>query len=109
VRSFTLANLLRLLLGLWVLDAPFINAEFARETIIVWNQIVVGGFVVALAAMRMVFVREAGIFRWAHVALGLWMAASPWILDYVEDEAAFWNSLVSGVLITILAAWSLVR
>lgn len=108
-RSFTLANVLRLALGLWVLGAPFIRTELAGTVPMVWNQMAVGACVVMLAAMRMVFAREASIFRWAHLLLGLWMSASPWIFDYVYKGAALWNGVVSGMLITALAIWSLLR
>jgi len=109
VKSFTLANVLRLLLGLWIVDAPFLRPELSSGPATVWNQAVVGGCVVMLATMRMIFIREAGIFRWAHLLLGSWMMASPWILDYAGEEAAFWNSSVTGALIAVLAMWSLVR
>jgi hypothetical protein len=109
VRSFTLANVLRLVLGVWVLYAPFLRDELSVSAGTLWNYLVVGGCVVVLALMRFVFVREAGIFRWAHLLLGLWMIASPWVFEYVGEEAAFWNSAVSGALIAALATWSMVR
>jgi hypothetical protein len=37
------------------------------------------------------------------------MIASPWVFGYVGEQAAFWNSAVSGALMTALATWSLVR
>jgi hypothetical protein len=109
VRSFTLANVLRFVLGAWVLYAPFMRDELSVSVATLWNYLAVGGCVVMLAVMRIVFVREAGIFRWAHLLLGLWMIASPWVFEYVGEEAAFWNSAVSGALIAVLATWSLVR
>jgi hypothetical protein len=98
-----------LLLGSWIIAAPFLRPELSIDPANVWNQVVVGGCVVMLATMRMIFIREAGIFRWAHLLLGLWMMASPWIFDYVGEEAAFWNSSVTGALLAVLATWSLVR
>lgn len=109
VRSFTLANVLRFVLGVWVLYAPFMRDELSVGVATLWNYLVVGSCVVILAVMRILFVREAGIFRWAHLLLGLWMIASPWVFEYVGEEAAFWNSAVSGALIAALATWSLLR
>ncbi|HVY80222.1 MAG TPA: SPW repeat protein [Steroidobacteraceae bacterium] len=109
VKSFTHANVLRLLIGVWILNAPFLREELASSDQTFWNQLIVGSCVVVLAAMRMVFAREAGIFRWAHLLLGVWLIASPWIFAYVDEQAAFWNSAVSGALIAALALWSLVR
>jgi hypothetical protein len=109
VRSFTLANVLRLVLGVWILYAPFMRDELSVSAATFWNHLVLGSCVIMLAAMRIVFVREAGIFRWAHLLAGFWMIASPWVFGYVTEEAAFWNSAVSGALMTALATWSLVR
>jgi hypothetical protein len=112
VRSFTLANVLRLLLGFWLLYVPMLGSELAGgdlADLAVQNQLFAGGCVIALAAMRIIFVREAGIFRWAHLLLGLWTIASPWVFDYFENDLAFWNSAVCGSLLALLATWSLVR
>lgn len=109
VRSFTLANVLRLAVGIWILDAPFLRDELSVSAATLWNHLAVGGVVIMLAVMRIVFVREANVWRWAHLLLGLWMIASPWVFEYVDEEAAFCNSAVSGALIAALATWSLVR
>lgn len=108
-RQLTLANALRLLAGLWVMDAPFLYAPLDTSAATVWNDLIVGGCVVILATMRLVFIREARAFRIAHLLLGAWIAASPWIFAYTEDRLYFWNSLGCGVLIAGLAIWSLIR
>jgi hypothetical protein len=107
--QLTLANALRLLTGLWVMEAPFVYAPLDANAAPIWNNLIVGGCVVVLATMRLVFVREARAFRIAHLLLGVWLALSPWIFAYTEDRMYFWNSIGSGVLIAVLAIWSLVR
>jgi hypothetical protein len=94
---------------LWVLNAPLLREELSAGDAATQSQLIAGGCVVTLAAMRFIFVREAGIFRWAHLLLGLWSLASPWIFDYVSDDAAFLNSTICGALLAVLATWSLVR
>lgn len=108
-RQLTLANALRLLLGLWVMDAPFIYAPLGISPATVWNDLICGGCVVMLATMRLVFIREARAFRIAHLMLGIWIACSPWFFESTEDPVYFWNSLVCGTAIAALALWSLVR
>jgi hypothetical protein len=108
-RQLTLANALRLLLGLWVMDASFIYAPVGINPAIVWNDLIAGGCVVILATMRLVFVREARAFRIAHLMLGMWIACSPWLFGYTDDLLYFWNSVICGLSISMLAAWSLVR
>lgn len=105
----TVANSLRLLIGLWVLDAPLLSTSFGSSAAIVWNCFVVGSLIVVLAAMRVVFIREAFIWRISHLAAGLWLTLSPWIFGYVDEYAASLNSIVCGVLIGALATWGLMR
>jgi len=109
VRQLTLANALRLLTGLWVMEAPFVYAPLDTNAAPIWNNLIVGGCVVLLAMMRLVFVREVRAFRIAHLMLGVWIALAPWIFHYTEDSVYFWNSIGCGVLIAILAVWSLLR
>jgi hypothetical protein len=108
-RQLTLANALRLLLGLWVMDAPFVYAPLGISAATVWNDLIVGGCVVMLATMRLVFFREVRAFRIAHFLLGVWIATSPWVFGYTDDIVYFWNSVVCGITIAALALWSLLR
>lgn len=34
-----------------------------------------------------------------NVILGLWMAASPWLLAYSGEQAAMWNAVIFGLII----------
>jgi len=40
----------------------------------------------------------------ANVLLGCWVIASPWIFGYTINVSGFWNGIVAGALIVILAA-----
>jgi len=108
-RQLTLANALRLLTGLWVMEAPFVYAPLDANAAPIWNNVIVGGCVVMLATMRLIFVREVRAFRIAHLMLGVWVALSPWLFQYTDDLVYSWNSIGSGALIAALAVWSLVR
>lgn len=44
--------------------------------------------------------------RLLHVVLGIWLAASPWILTFTDNRVVTWNSVLVGALIVILAALS---
>jgi hypothetical protein len=42
---------------------------------------------------------------WLDMVLGLWLAVSPWILDFAESEpAAARNALIVGIAIAVLSA-----
>lgn len=39
-----------------------------------------------------------------NILLGCWLIASPWTFGYTIDAGGFWNSIVAGALIALLAA-----
>jgi hypothetical protein len=42
---------------------------------------------------------------WLDMVLGLWLAVSPWILDFADsDPSATRNALIVGILIAVLSA-----
>jgi hypothetical protein len=42
---------------------------------------------------------------WLDMVLGLWLAVSPWILDFADsDPGATRNALIVGILIAVLSA-----
>jgi len=44
---------------------------------------------------------------WTKVVLGLWFAATPWILGYSGLTGALWSGLITGLVVAILAALAL--
>jgi hypothetical protein len=39
---------------------------------------------------------------WVNIVLGLWLIASPFVIGYTGDTAAFWNSEVIGFMMVII-------
>jgi hypothetical protein len=97
------ASGLNVLLGIWLIIAPFI---FAATPAAFWNSLLVGIFVLILASTRMS--RPAADTRalsWTNAVVGIWLIIAPFVLDYVA-LADFWNSIACGALLLILASWS---
>ena len=40
---------------------------------------------------------------WLNVLIGVWIAASPWVLNYRNVENAFYSSLISGLAVAGVA------
>lgn len=103
---------INLLLGVWLFLSPWLLG-FADISAALWNALVFGALIVALAALAIVEYHDWE--EWADMAIGLWVAVSPWVLGFAaltsgEGAAAFaatWNALVTGVLTLGLAAWAL--
>ncbi len=96
------ASGVNILLGLWLIIAPFV-LTYAQASAL-WNDIIVGVLVIVFASASLSGPRNAW-FSWLNAALGLWLVAAPFALTYIE-LAAFWNDIILGVVILILAAWS---
>ena len=43
--------------------------------------------------------------RWAEAAVGLGVAASPWLAGYADDPVGWRNAVATGLVGTLLAIW----
>lgn len=93
------------LAGLWLIVAPFV-LDFEGVAAAQWNHIIVGAAVLVLAAIRTFDPDERESMSWLNVVLGLWMIVSPFLLGHANVDAAQTNSLIGGVAILLLAAFS---
>src|SRR3954469_7718018 len=46
--------------------------------------------------------------RWAEAAVGLGVAASPWLAGYADDPVAWRNAVATGLVSAVLAVWIMV-
>ncbi len=46
---------------------------------------------------------------YGQLILGLWVFLAPWILGYSFVTPALWSSIIAGVLISLLALWSILN
>jgi hypothetical protein len=93
------------LAGLWLILAPFV-LDFEGDDVAVWNHMIVGAAVLVLAAIRAFDPDERESLSWLNVVLGLWMVVSPFLLGHANTGDAQTNSLIAGVAILGLAAFS---
>ncbi|MEK7149416.1 MAG: SPW repeat protein [Patescibacteria group bacterium] len=42
-------------------------------------------------------------YDWIKLILGVWIFASPWILDFSGINLALWNNIIVGVLMIIFS------
>lgn len=43
------------------------------------------------------------VLYWLNVVLGLWIAASPFVLDFRAVEPAFYSSVIAGLVVAAFA------
>jgi hypothetical protein len=94
-------DLASLLLGAWLVLSPF-ALGFTGAAL--WITIVLGLCVILFAVEG--FVIPSYLEEWGEVLLGLALMAAPWTFDY-ESVLATVNSVVSGILVILFAAWEL--
>ena len=93
-----------LLLGLWLVVSPwaFSYPEGSPQMI---NAFVSGLVIAILAAFDLY-----KTYFWAVVVnllVGVWVAASPWILRLADQRVMMWNELIVGIAVVVLALWEL--
>ena len=86
-------------LGIWMLLSPWILL-FEKDSVATRNAVIVGLLIVLTEAVTL------SIFRvweeWVNVALGAWLAISPWVLP-ITDSSARTNFVIVGLLVAGLA------
>lgn len=86
------------LLGIWLM---FTRVIFGSSSAMADSDHLVGALVVTFSIIAMAEVGRA--VRFINVLFGLWLIAAPWFLEGTTSSIAFWNSIVTGVLLTLLA------
>ena len=106
-RSARLLSLVVVLGGLWQIVAPYL-LNFADQQTVVRNAIISGILLVLFAGIG-----AFGIGHWSRTFVsasdwlasltGLWLAISPFVLQYQEIVPAFWSALIVGLVTFIIA------
>lgn len=90
-----------LLFGVWLVLSPFALGFVGAEVVIT----IALGLCVILFAVEG-FVIPSYMEEWGEILIGLALVAVPWTVGY-ESVSATASSVVSGILVILLAAWEL--
>jgi heme/copper-type cytochrome/quinol oxidase subunit 3 len=92
------------LLGAWLVLSPW-ALGFQDQRTAMANAVIIG-ILLAAAALGAIFVPRAWE-EWTEVALGLWLAVSPWVLGFAAMQTAQLNAVITGLVVIALALWVL--
>lgn len=92
------------LLGVWMILSPWVLG-FQDMATPAMNAVVVG-LALAAAALGATFVPRAWE-EWSEGILGAWMIVSPWVLGFHEVRNAVIATVLTGVVVMVLALWVL--
>lgn len=95
---------INLALGAWLFFSPWFLDFEMRNDAMAWNAWISGAVVSALSAAALL-----NNMRWEeslNVIAGIWLFISPWVIG-AAAPAVFWNFLVVGAAVFVLAMWDL--
>ncbi len=96
------ASGINVVLGAWLVASAWIFVYTTASG--AWDSVVVGALIFIFAVTRVSNLVGPMLAR-VNTVLGLWTIASPWIFGYANGGPAMWNSICTGIVITVLA-WS---
>jgi SPW repeat len=120
------ASGINVLAGIWLIIAPLILG-YAELFAPFWNDVTVGATIAAMALIRVGAPLRYPELGWINAGLGAWLIFAPVVLGYagvaegiagaaavtangtvvaVVAEAAYWNDVIVGIVVLVLAAWS---
>jgi len=97
-----------LVISNWVINYPVPDAAPATlADVIFWNSTIAGALAIALGIIAV-----ATFDLWEEMldlAIGTWLIASPWFLDFTTVSTAFWNVVICGAILIASAVWTIVE
>lgn len=86
-------------LGIWLIVSPFILGYTDTGTLAAPHSYAIG-----IAVAIFAFAALYRFYRWeegVNLALGLWLIAAPFVLNFSNVGPALWNHVIVGILIGI--------
>lgn len=90
--------------GGWLVLTPW-ALGFARDSMALSNSVIIGALLLAVALGASILPQAWE--EWTEAGLGLWTAASPWVLGFSHIPAAALAVASTGAVVFVLAAWVL--
>jgi hypothetical protein len=98
--AVSFASAANIVLGLWLAISPWAIGFITAA--VLWNNLIVGIALIAVAGMRYAVRDRVAVPGWVNVVLGGWLIIAPFIFSYTLVGAT-WNSIIVGALAVILA------
>ena len=92
------------ILGLWLITSPRILTLAADDGPAAWSSRIVGAGLLVLAAFSIR--KPAAWVESVGAVLGVWLIASPWILEITRSSSAAANVVIVGLLVIGYAIWA---
>ena len=101
-----IASGINVLLGIWLIFSPWLSGYVIASVGTQWNSALVGILITICGALRYSSPHHYLVLSVVNAALGVWCVLSPWIFHYSADTARSWSSVLLGIAVIALAAFS---
>ena len=99
-RNESFVDVINLILGGWLFLTPWIFG-FAGGAA-GWNAWIFGAVIALFAIAALAAFAEWE--EWINLAVGLWLVAAPWTLEFAGNAMAMRNHVIVGIVVAVLAA-----
>ncbi|MDI3339168.1 MAG: SPW repeat protein [Sphaerobacter sp.] len=105
--GLSLIQALNIALGIWLLGSTYwLDMSLFKSARV--NNGLVATLVIGFAITQLALPRVRA-FAWVGVALGVWLAVSPFVLGFTQLTAGTISNVVVGILVALIAATGLLR
>jgi hypothetical protein len=94
---------INLILGIWLIIAPFALGVAAISRTPVTNDVILGILLIAFSWWMLAAIAAPLGAAWFEVLCGLWLIASPFVLQYSRIAVAMANDVIVGIITVVVA------
>jgi BON domain/SPW repeat len=95
-------SIVSLLVGLWLVIAPWALGETPASQPGVFSVVLSGVVIALLAAGNIRGATRSRVLSWLLAVLGAWVFVTPFLFGYAPDAAWTWNAVISGLTVCAL-------
>ena len=96
---------INLLLGIWLIIAPFaLPASVGMSHAWATNDVVIGVLLIAFSWWILAAIAPPTGAAWFEILCGVWLIVAPFAFGYGATMSAVWNDVVCGIIAIVVAA-----
>jgi len=95
---------INLLVGIWLIIAPFALGAAGVNHVWTGNDVVLGVLLIAFSWWMLAAIAPPVGTAWFEILCGIWLVIAPFVLQYSHRVAAAGNDVICGIITIVIAA-----
>jgi hypothetical protein len=95
---------INVLIGIWLLIAPFALPAAGVRSAWAGNDVVLGILLIAFSWWILAAMAPPTGAAWFEICCGIWLIIAPFALRYATIRPAVWNDVICGIIAIVVAA-----